>query len=223
MPLFISEIAPAKHRGALNICFQLLITIGILGANLVNFATSHIHPWGWRLSLGGAALPAIFLALGSFWIVETPTSLIERGKTEEGLATLRKIRGVHDVQKEYEEILLATELAKEIKHPFKNLMKRSSRPQLVCGTILQVFQQFTGMNVVMFYAPVLFQTMGFGGDASLLSATVTGLINVGATGVAMYGVDRFGRKRLLIGGAALMLIGQVRKSTQLTDKIYILK
>lgn len=127
------------------------------------------------------------------------------------------------MQKEYEEILLATELAKEIKHPFKNLMKRSSRPQLVCGTILQVFQQFTGMNVVMFYAPVLFQTMGFGGDASLLSAMVTGLINVGATGVAMYGVDRFGRKRLLIGGAVLMLIGQVRNSTQLTDKIYILK
>lgn len=92
---------------------------------------------------------------------------------------------------------------------FRNLMKRSSRPQLICGTILQVFQQFTGINVIMFYAPVLFQTMGFGGSASLLSAVVTGLVNVASTLVAIGTVDRFGRRVLLLEAVVQMLIAQV--------------
>ncbi|XP_075511337.1 sugar transport protein 8-like [Primulina tabacum] len=208
VPLFISEIAPAKYRGGLNICFQMLITVGILIANLVNYITTNIHPYGWRISLGGAALPAIFLGLGSLLIVETPASLIERDLTEEGLRVLKKIRGVEDVEKEYSEILQATETAKKIKHPFRNLMKRSSFPQLFCGTILQVFQQFTGINVIMFYAPVLFQTMGISGDASLLSAVVTGSINCLSTLVAIFGVDRVGRRFLLIEAAIQMLISQ---------------
>lgn len=211
VPLFISEIAPPKYRGGLNIVFQLMITIGILCANLVNYGTSRLHPYGWRISLGGAGFPAIMLGLGSFFIVETPTSLIERGKKEKGLCTLKKIRGIVNVQKEYEEIVHATEMAKKIKHPFKNLMKRKSRPQLFCGTILQVFQQFTGINVIMFYAPVLFQTMGFGSDASLLSSVVTGSVNVVCTLVAVFGVDFVGRKALLIEAAFQMLIAQVSK------------
>lgn len=95
---------------------------------------------------------------------------------------------------------------------FRNLMKRSSRPQLICGTILQVFQQFTGINVIMFYAPVLFQTMGFGGSASLLSAVVTGLVNVASTLVAIGTVDRFGRRVLLLEAVVQMLIAQVSMS-----------
>ncbi|KAI3450413.1 hypothetical protein Pfo_007078 [Paulownia fortunei] len=209
VPLFISEIAPAKYRGGLNVCFQMLITVGILIANVVNYFTSKLHTYGWRISLVGAGFPAIFLGLGSLLIVETPTSLIERGKTEEGLKALKKTRGVEDVQKEYDEIVRATETAKKIKHPFRNLMKRSSWPQLFCGTILQIFQQFTGINVIMFYAPVLFQTMGLGGDASLMSAIITGSINAAATLVAVFGVDKFGRRKLLIQAAVQMLISQV--------------
>ena len=211
VPLFISEIAPAKHRGGLNICFQFLITVGILCANLINYGTSRLHPNGWRVSLGGAAVPALFLLIGSIIIVETPTSLVERGKKDKGLETLKKIRGVDNVDKEFEELLHATELAKQAKHSFRNLMKRSSRPQLICGTILQVFQQFTGINVIMFYAPVLFQTMGFGSDASLLSAVVTGLVNVLSTLVAIFTVDKIGRKKLLVEAAIQMLIAQVSK------------
>nr|XP_043619595.1 sugar transport protein 8-like [Erigeron canadensis] len=208
VPLFISEIAPPNYRGGLNVCFQLLVTSGILFANIVNYFTSG-HPYGWRISLGGAAVPALFLAFGSLAIVETPTSLIERGKPELGLVTLRKIRGVEDVQKEYDEIVATTELSKQIKSPWKNLMKRRSRPQLITSALLQIFQQFTGINVIMFYAPVLFQTMGFHSDASLLSAVVTGVINVFATLVAVFTVDRFGRRVLLIEAAIQMLIAQV--------------
>ncbi|KAI3811544.1 hypothetical protein L1987_21268 [Smallanthus sonchifolius] len=208
VPLFISEIAPNKYRGGLNVCFQLLVTVGILCANIVNYFTAS-HQYGWRISLGGAAIPALFLAFGSLLIVETPTSLIERGHSERGLETLRKIRGVQDVQKEFDEIVNTTELAKQIKHPFKNLMKRSSWPQLITSGVLQIFQQFTGINVIMFYAPVLFQTMGFHSDASLLSAVVTGTINTIATLVAVFCVDKLGRRFLLIEAAVQMFIAQV--------------
>ncbi|GAB2274447.1 Sugar transport protein 8 [Dionaea muscipula] len=209
VPLFISEIAPPNYRGGLNIMFQLLITTGIFIANLVNYYTSRVKGYGWRISLGGAAVPAIALAVGSLFIMETPSSLIQRNRKEEGLKSLKKIRGTDDVEIEYNLILQATEQARQVKHPFRNLMKRSSRPQLVCGTIIQIFQQFTGINVIMFYAPVLFQTMGFGSDASLLSAVVTGTVNLISTFVAVFGVDYLGRRVLLIEGAIQMFICHV--------------
>ncbi|XP_022732468.1 sugar transport protein 2-like [Durio zibethinus] len=208
VPLFISEIAPAKYRGGLNICFQLLITVGILVANLVNYFTANIKKYGWRLSLGGAAVPAVILLAGSLIIVETPASLIERGKKEEGLKTLKKIRGVDNVEKEFEEIIRATEFANRIKHPYREVLKRPTIPPLICGTIIHIFQQFTGINVVMFYAPVLFQTMGFGSDASLLSAVITGTVNSLSTLIAIFSVDKAGRKKLLIYGALIMVAAQ---------------
>ncbi|KAL5580807.1 hypothetical protein UlMin_013249 [Ulmus minor] len=207
VPLFISEIAPARYRGGLNICFQLLITIGILCANVINFATSNMQN-GWRISLGGAAVPALILLVGSLLISDTPTSLIERGKKEEGLEVLRQIRGVDNVEKEYKTILHATEIASQVNNSFKNLLQRSSRPQLVTSSILQMFQQFTGVNVIIFYAPLLFQTIGFGSDAALLSAVVTGSVNVLSTLVASFTVDRFGRKFLLVEATAQMLVAQ---------------
>lgn len=209
VPLFISEISPAKFRGGLNICFQLLITIGILIANIVNYYTSSLGKYGWRYSLGGATVPAIILLIGSFVIVETPASLIERGKKEKGLKTLKKIRGVDDVEKEFEEIIRATEIANQIKHPYRQLLKRSNRPPLICGSLIHIFQQFSGINVIMFYAPVLFQTMGFGGSASLLSAVITGTVNSVSTLIAIFAVDKAGRRKLLMLGAFVMVIAQV--------------
>ncbi|KAJ0248512.1 Sugar transport protein 8 [Hirschfeldia incana] len=208
VPLFLSEIAPAKLRGGLNIVFQLMITIGILIASVVNYFTSSIHPYGWRLALGGAGVPAVFLLFGSLLICETPTSLIERNKYEEGKATLKKIRGVEDVDEEYKSIVQACEFARQVKDPYRRLMKRESRPPLVIGLSLQLFQQFTGINAIMFYAPVLFQTVGFGNDAALLSAVITGSVNVVSTLVGIYLVDRTGRRFLLIQGAVQMLICQ---------------
>ncbi|XP_065877092.1 sugar transport protein 8-like [Euphorbia lathyris] len=208
VPLFISEIAPARYRGGLNICFQLLITFGILSANIINYGTSKLVPYGWRLSLGGAAIPAIVLLVGSFIIVETPTSLIERGKNEEGYSTLKKIRGVDDVDKEYAEIVNAVEIAKQVKHPFRSMMSRRNRPQLICGSLLQFFQQFTGITAVVFYAPVLFLTMGFKDNASLLAAVMANVVKPIGTVVAILVVDRIGRRILLVQAAIQMLISQ---------------
>ncbi|ONK75238.1 uncharacterized protein A4U43_C03F14800 [Asparagus officinalis] len=208
IPLFLSEIAPVKHRGGLNVLFQLAVTIGILVANLINYGATSIHPWGWRLALGLAGVPASLLCIGSFIITETPTSLIERNKHEQGLAALKKIRGTDNVLAEYDEIVHACEVANEVKHPFKNLMHRSNRPPLVIGIWMQIFQQFTGINAIMFYAPVLFQTVGFKNNASLLSAVITGTVNVGCTIISVMYVDKAGRRTLLLSACVLMLIAQ---------------
>ncbi|KAG9453916.1 hypothetical protein H6P81_006820 [Aristolochia fimbriata] len=218
VPLFISEIAPVKYRGALNICFQLMITIGILIANVVNYYTAP-KVWGWRLSLGLAGIPALILIVGSFIISETPTSLIERGRFEEGKAILKAIRGVEDVDLEFDEIKEACERANRIKSPFKNLMKKSSRPQLVIGVLMQVFQQFTGINAIMFYAPVLFQTVGFKNDAALLSAVITGTVNVLSTLVSIALVDRAGRRSLLLEACVQMGISQAAIGAILQTKL----
>lgn len=209
VPLFLSEIAPIKYRGAVNIMFQLLVTIGILCANFVNWTASRLHPAGWRFALGLAGVPAAILFLGSLIIPETPTSLIERGKVDEGRKVLEKIRQTEDVEYEFQQIVHASDVARQVEKPLKELFSRSNRPPLVIGIALQFFQQFTGINAIMFYAPVLFQTVGFGSDASLMSSAITGGINVVSTLVSNYSVDKLGRRVLLLEACVQMFICQV--------------
>ncbi|CAL0311343.1 unnamed protein product [Lupinus luteus] len=210
VPVFLSEIAPSRIRGALNILFQLNITIGILFANLVNYGTNKIKGgWGWRLSLGLAGIPALLLTVGALLVVDTPNSLIERGHLEEGKAVLRKIRGTDNIEPEFLELVEASRVAKEVKHPFRKLLQRRNRPQLVISIALQIFQQFTGINAIMFYAPVLFNTLGFKNDASLYSAVITGAVNVLSTVVSIYSVDKVGRRKLLLEAGVQMFLSQV--------------
>lgn len=209
VPLFLSEIAPTRIRGGLNILFQLNVTIGILFANLVNYGTAKIKGgWGWRVSLGLAGIPALLLTVGALMVVDTPNSLIERGRLEEGKAVLRRIRGTDNIEPEYLELVEASRVAKEVKHPFRNLLKRRNRPQLIIAMALQIFQQFTGINAIMFYAPVLFNTLGFKDDASLYSAVITGAVNVVSTVVSIYAVDKVGRRFLLLEAGVQMFLSQ---------------
>ncbi|KAG0489102.1 hypothetical protein HPP92_007759 [Vanilla planifolia] len=219
VPLFLSEIAPTRIRGGLNILFQLNVTIGILFANLVNYGTAKIHTWGWRLSLALAGIPAFLLTFGALLVVDTPNSLIERGHHEEGRAVLRRIRGTDNVDAEFTEILQASRAAQQVKHPFRNLLQRRNRPQLVISIALQIFQQFTGINAIMFYAPVLFNTLGFESDASLYSAVITGAVNVASTVVSIYSVDRVGRRALLLEAGVQMFLSQVVISVILGIKV----
>lgn len=204
----MSEIAPFHVRGALNILFQLNITIGILVANIVNYYASKI-PNGWRLSLGLAGVPALILCVGSFLISETPTSLIERGRHAEGLEALKRVRGTHNVEAEFKEMLHASETARQVERPFMSIFQRTSFPQLVIGASLQFFQQFTGINAIILYAPVLFETLGFKNNVSLLSAVTIGIVNVLGTIVSLLTVDRIGRKLLLLEGCLQMFLSMV--------------
>ncbi|KNA15552.1 hypothetical protein SOVF_097380 [Spinacia oleracea] len=164
---------------------------------------------GWRVSLGIAGVPACLLTLGALLVTDTPNSLIERGKLEEGKAVLRKIRGTDNIEPEFNELVEASRVAQLVKNPFRNLLKRRNRPQLIISIALQVFQQFTGINAIMFYAPVLFNTLGFGGNASLYSAVITGAVNVLSTIVSIYSVDKLGRRILLLQAGVQMFLSQV--------------
>jgi len=209
VPLYLSEMAPYKFRGALNIGFQLSITIGILVANILNYFFAKIDDWGWRLSLGGAMVPALIITVGSLILPDTPNSLIERGKHDEAITKLRRVRGIQDVEEEFNDLVAASEASKKVEHPWRNLLQKKYRPHLTMAIAIPFFQQLTGINVIMFYAPVLFKTIGFKDNASLMSAVITGLVNVLATLVSIYGVDRWGRRFLFLEGGIQMFICQV--------------
>ncbi|KAL3522164.1 hypothetical protein ACH5RR_014998 [Cinchona calisaya] len=210
VPLYLSEMAPYKYRGALNIGFQLSITVGILVAEVLNYFFAKIKGgWGWRLSLGGAMVPALIITIGSLLLPETPNSMIERGKTDEAKSKLIRIRGVENVDEEFNDLVAASEASRQVEHPWRNLLQRKYRPHLTMAILIPFFQQFTGINVIMFYAPVLFQTIGFGSDASLMSSVITGAVNVVATVVSIYGVDKWGRRMLFLEGGIQMLICQI--------------
>lgn len=209
VPLYLSEMAPAHLRGALNMMFQLATTLGILTANMINYGTDNIHPWGWRLSLGLAAAPALLMTLGGLLLPETPNSLIERGQEERGRRVLEKIRGTHSVDAEFEDMKEASELANSIHNPFRNILEKRNRPQLVMAIFMPTFQILTGINSILFYAPVLFQSMGFGANASLYSSVSTGAVLVLSTVVSIALVDRLGRRPLLIYGGIQMIVCQI--------------
>lgn len=208
VPVYLSEMAPAKIRGALNIGFQMAVTIGIFAANLVNYGTSKMKHNGWRISLGLAMVPAIIMTLGSLFLPDTPNSLIERGHKDEARQMLKKIRGADNVDEEYNDLVEASEASNQVQQPWKDVLERKHRPHLVIVSLIPFFQQLTGINVIMFYAPVLFKTLGFGDDAALVGAVVSGLVNVFATLVSIFSVDRFGRRALFLEGGIQMIISQ---------------
>ncbi|CAM0911091.1 unnamed protein product [Alopecurus aequalis] len=210
VPLYLSEMAPANLRGMLNIGFQLMTTIGILAANLINYATVGIEGgWGWRVGLGLAGVPALIITIGALALPDTPNSLIARGYAADAKKVLVKVRGTTDVHDEYDDMVAAGEEANAIKHPWRNIFEPKYRPQLTIAVLIPAFQQLTGINVIMFYAPVLFLTIGFGGDASLMSAVITGLVNMFATIVSIVSVDRLGRRALFLQGGTQMFVSQV--------------
>ncbi|GMP23998.1 hypothetical protein CsSME_00001410 [Camellia sinensis var. sinensis] len=199
VPLYLSEMAPPKHRGAINNGFHLSIGVGVLLANLINYGTQKIKGgWGWRISLAMAAIPASFITLGAFFLPETPNSLIQLSNDhQKAMLMLQKVRGTQDVQVELDDLIKANEVSKTIKHPFKKILQRKYRPQFVMAIAIPFFQQVTGINVIGFYAPVLFRTIGLGESASLMSTVVTGI------------VDKLGRRVLLTIGGTQMLVSQI--------------
>lgn len=190
--------------------FQLATTLGIFIANMVNYGTQKLEPWGWRLSLGLAIVPAIVMTVGGIFLPETPNSLIEQGSKEEGRKLLERIRGTENVSAEFQDMLDASEFASAIKHPFRNILDRRNRPQLVMAIFMPTFQILTGINSILFYAPVLFRSMGFGGNAALYSSALTGAVLVSSTLISITIVDKLGRRVLLISGGIIMIICQVK-------------
>ncbi|CAA2935355.1 hexose carrier protein HEX6-like isoform X1 [Olea europaea var. sylvestris] len=211
VPLYLSEMAPPKCRGAINNSFQFSVGIGALAANLINYGTEKIKGGsGWRISLAMAAFPASILTLGALFLPETPNSLIQRSSNhEKAKKMLQRVRGTDDVQAELDDLIKANDVSKTTKNPYKNIIQRKYRPQFVMSIAIPFFQQVTGINVIAFYAPILFRTIGLGISASLLSAVVTGVVGIGTTFISMLIVDKVGRRFLLIMGGIQMFVSQL--------------
>lgn len=204
-------MAPSRYRGAFSNSFQFSLGIGALVANIINYGTEKIKGgWGWRVSLALAAVPASILTFGALFLPETPNSLIQRGNNcGKAKLTLRRIRGTDDVQEEFEDLIQASLVSQTIKHPFRKITERRCSPQLVMAIAIPFFQQVTGINVIGFYAPLLFRTIGLGESASLMSGVLTGGIGASSTLISMLIVDRLGRRTLLILGGVQMFVSQL--------------
>ncbi|KAI9074498.1 hypothetical protein K1719_043560 [Acacia pycnantha] len=218
VPLYLSEMAPPNIRGALNMGFQMMITIGILFANLINYLTAELEN-GWRYSLGIGAVPALLLCIASLFLGDTPNSMIQRGEYGRAKIMLQKIRGTEHVDDEFQDLIDVIEVARQVVHTWKNITQPKYRPQLTLCSFIPFFQQLTGINIIMFYAPVLFQTLGFRNDASLMSSVITGIVNVIATMVSISSVDKFGRRVLFLEGGIQMLLCQLAVGTLIALKL----
>src|SRR6201996_1561499 len=204
VPLYIGEIVPPRLRGGLVSLNQLAITVGILGSYLIDYGLSGTG--NWRLMFGLAALPAAALLIGRLFQKESPHWLIRQGREDEARAVLERVRDDrNDIDGEIREV---REISRR-EGGYRDLISPRVRPLLLVGVLLAVFQQITGINTVIYYAPSLLQGAGFGNSAALLANVVNGVVNVGMTIVAIWLLDKAGRRPLLLSGTAGMAVGMV--------------
>ncbi len=196
-PLYLSEIAAARQRGTFVSFNQLAMTSGILLSNLVGYAFAASAGWRWMFALGG--VPGVALAAGMLFLPETPRWLAGHDQ-QRALNALRRLRGAHaEIEAEWRQ--LRSDIARDGQlqlHPFRS---RAARRPLMIGVGLAIFQQATGINTVIYFAPVIFQSAGLSSASVAILATAgIGLVNVLMTIVAIRLVDRIGRRPLLLSG-----------------------
>ena len=203
VPVYISEVSPAEARGWQVSLFQLAITIGILVAYIVDYAFAGIQGWRWMFGL--ALVPTVIFGLGMFFLPESPRWLAKRDR-EVARAMLKRLRGESDVREEMLEIERSLAHAEEHGR-LSDLLEVSLRPALMVGIGLAVFQQVTGINTVIYYAPTIIQSAGISSASGAILATAgIGVVNVLMTVIAMRLIDRMGRRPLLLIGIAGMAV-----------------
>ena len=204
-PLYLAEMAPKDRRGAVVSLNQFCITFGILVSYLVDYALTGVpHDWRWMLGLG--AVPGLILFFGMLFLPESPRWLAGAGRMQAARRALGNMRGQQNVEAELAE--LRTDLRAESGRiaPWSALFQAGGRRPLILGVALAIFQQVTGINTVIYYAPMIFQDAGLSSASVAILATAgVGLVNVIMTVVAMRLLDRVGRRALLIGGLLGMI------------------
>jgi sugar porter (SP) family MFS transporter len=200
VPLYIAEHTPPKIRGGTVSYNQLMITIGILVAYLVDFALRNVGSnWRWMLGLG--ALPGVFLVLGMLFVPYSPRWLMQQGRRDEAREVLRRTRTADDdYEAELEEI--ESVLSQERGAGIRTLLRPSLRPALVIGIGLAVIQQIVGVNTVVYFSPTILTYTGLHANDAIAQALSVGITNVVFTVIAVLLLDRVGRRVLLIVGTA---------------------
>jgi MFS transporter, SP family, galactose:H+ symporter len=204
VPVYISEVSPAESRGRTVSLFQLAITVGILLAYVVDYAFARVQGWRWMFGL--AVVPAVIFAVSMFFLPESPRWLARRGQSASARAVLARIRGAADADVEMRAIEASLSHADE-RGRLTDLFASSVRPALLVGIGLAILQQITGINTVIYYAPIIMQSAGIPSASGAILATAgIGVVNVVMTVVSMWLIDRVGRRPLLLVGIAGMVV-----------------
>ena len=201
VPLYLAELAPTEIRGAIASLNQLMIVTGILVAYIVNLSLA--GSGGWRLMLGLAVVPALAMLLGMLFMPETPRWLVAKDREPEAREVLRRSRGEDAVEQEIHDI---KSVERQEEGGVRELLAPWVRPALVVGMGLAILQQIVGINTIIYYAPTTLTKVGFGNSAAILANAGIGVLNVTMTLVAIWLIDKVGRKPLLLVGALGMAL-----------------
>jgi len=217
-PLYIAEISPAKTRGRNVAINQLTIVSGILITNLVNYTLADKGADAWRWMFGLGIVPSGLFLTGLIWLPESPRWLIKAGKPEKAAAVLNKIGNEKYAAESMEEI--SASFSKTIvKSSYKAVFSRNVRPAVLIGIGLAVFQQFCGINVVFNYTSTIFESLGASLNEQLFETVAIGLVNLVFTIVAMWQVDRMGRRPLMLFGSAGLAVWYILLAVLLMNHI----
>jgi sugar porter (SP) family MFS transporter len=204
VPVYISEVSTPDARGWTVSLFQLAITLGILLAYVVDYAFASIQGWRWMFGL--ALVPAAIFGCGMLFLPESPRWLVRRGRHDSARATLSRIREQSRVEAELQEIQSSLAESAE-RGTWRDLLSPGLRPVLIVGIGLAIFQQVTGINTVIYYAPMIIQSAGISSaSGAILTTAGIGVVNVLMTIVSMWLIDRIGRRPLLLTGIAGMTV-----------------
>jgi len=219
-PIYIAEIAPAKLRGSLVSFNQLNIVIGISVAYFSNYFLVNIEGESWRWMLGVEAIPAIIYFLALFTVPRSPRWLIQRlNKVELAQKILMKIGGEQYAEMTIAEIQKGVN-KKESKGKLSDIFQKKYSVIMVIALGIAFFQQITGINAVFYYAPTIFEQAGGSTDSSFLQAIVVGLTNLAFTLVAIWLIDRLGRKPLLLIGSSFMTVALLMAAFAFNNATY---
>jgi len=201
-PLYISEISPPQARGALVSLNQLMITCGIVVSYLVDYVLAASESWRWMFALG--AVPAAILLLGMLALYESPRWLVSQDRIEDARDALTHITGSENVDKQIQKIQKSLTVKQG---SWKEVFEPWVRPALIAGVGIMFFQQITGINTIIYYAPTIFEFAGIESHKiSILATLGVGVVNVVMTLVAIWLIDRIGRKPLLYIGLTGMAL-----------------
>jgi MFS transporter, SP family, galactose:H+ symporter len=197
-PLYIAEAAPMELRGGLVSFNQLAITLGIMGAYLLDYTFANLGSASWRWMFAIGLLPAVILCIGMLFLPESPRWLVKQGKKTEARKVLTYLRGTPNVDYEMTEIERSLLIRKA---KFLEIFSPKIRPILFLGVMMGFLQQISGISTIVYYAPTIFQLAGLQSVATSILATVgLGVVNVIATIFAVYYLDKLGRRPLLLTG-----------------------
>jgi sugar porter (SP) family MFS transporter len=200
-PMYIAEISPGRLRGRLVAVAQFNIVIGILVAFFSNYLLVDIGANNWRWMFGVMAFPAALFFLLLFLVPESPRWLVKQKLVDKARSVLQTV-GAENLESELSDIV--DSLKEEIGQGVTKLFQKKYRFPIMCAVLLAVFNQLSGINVIMYYAPMIFEKAGASTNAAMLQAVAVGVTNMVFTIVAMFFIDKLGRKTLLLIGAVGM-------------------